>query len=270
MVNRGDAIQSDEWRELPMERQMAWRIPIEIMIDIPHLRSIHPIIFVSEYLRLRGVKTNQERADGQWGDTDYHQNGHYTSNYTLHSSDYDPEEIVRVDNYEPGPWISTSTVGLRANEILRQRLMTLNTPQMALSEARTLISAIRNVSDPDTLLSVIQDAGWVVLHTWDGALGMDFVKCVVKPRIDVAPQDNIKGFVQDFANITEELFVLRGEIHLGRKPGSMRFLTLERARQFASLVLHDMRTTQAVQNLAGRLIHRIDSIVAGRLWIAAQ
>jgi hypothetical protein len=270
MVNRGDAVQSDEWRELPMEKQMAWRIPIEIMIDIPHLRSIHPIIFVSEYLRLRDIKPNQERADGRWGDADYHQNGHYTSNYTLYASDYDPEEIIRVDNYDLGPWISTSTVGLRANEILRRRLTELNTPQMALSDAQEVISAIKDVSDQDTLISVLQDAGWVVLHTWDGALEMDFVKWVVTPRIEVAPRDNIRGFVQDFANITEELFVLKGEIHLRRKPGSMRFLTLERAREFASLVLYDMLATQAVQNLAGRFIQRMDSITAGRLWVAAQ
>jgi len=141
---------------------------------------------------------------------------------------------------------------------------------MALTEARAIISAIKNVSDPDVLLSVIRDAGWVVLHTWDGALGLDLVKWVVKPRIEIVPRENIRGFVQDFANITEELFVLRGEIHLGRKPGSMRFLTLERAREFASLVLYDMRVTQAVQNLAGLLIHRIDSLTVGRLWVAAQ
>lgn len=33
MVNRNDAVGSDEWRELPIEQQMAWRIPIEVRIS---------------------------------------------------------------------------------------------------------------------------------------------------------------------------------------------------------------------------------------------
>lgn len=30
MVNRGDAIGWGEWRNLPIEKQMGWRIPIEV------------------------------------------------------------------------------------------------------------------------------------------------------------------------------------------------------------------------------------------------
>jgi hypothetical protein len=81
---------------------------------------------------------------------------------------------------------------------------------------------------------------------------------------------NVKGFVQQFGNITADVVVLKGEIHLGRKPGGLRFTTIERARQFARLVLKDMRNTQAVRNLALRVIDRIDSINDGRLWLAAQ
>ena len=47
MVNRGDAVGSDDWRVLPIEKQMAFRIPISIMIDLPHLRAHHPVVTVS-------------------------------------------------------------------------------------------------------------------------------------------------------------------------------------------------------------------------------
>ena len=38
MVNKADAIGWDEWRELPYEQQMAFRIPISLVLDLPRLR----------------------------------------------------------------------------------------------------------------------------------------------------------------------------------------------------------------------------------------
>jgi hypothetical protein len=72
MVNKGDAVGWNEWRDLPMEQQLAWRIPIEVMLDIPHLRSVHPVILVSEYLRLQGIRVEKEWASGGWHTQDYH------------------------------------------------------------------------------------------------------------------------------------------------------------------------------------------------------
>ena len=72
MVNRGDAVGSDEWRELPIEKQMAFRIPISIIIDLPHLRAHHPVITVSEYLRLHGQDPEGESSRGDWKRELYH------------------------------------------------------------------------------------------------------------------------------------------------------------------------------------------------------
>jgi len=51
-------------------------------------------------------------------------------------------------------------------------------------------------------------------------LGMDYVKNVVNPIRLVAPRDSIRGFVDDFYNITEDVLLLKGEIHYERKPVS--------------------------------------------------
>lgn len=72
MVNRGDAVGWGEWKKLPVEQQMGWRIPIEVMLDIPHLRSTRSVVLVSEYLRLQGLRVQQEWASGAWHTRDYH------------------------------------------------------------------------------------------------------------------------------------------------------------------------------------------------------
>lgn len=239
------------------------------MIDIPHLRSVQPIMFVSEYLRLRGVNAATESGPGRWEGPRYHSD-HYPSHYTIYSRDYDPSEIVRVDSANPELWVPNDTIANRTNEALRKRLGDLKKPLMSLADARATISSVTQFSDSEELLTLVKNAGWQTLHTWDGALGEDLVKWVVKPRIDVAPRDNLRGFIQDYGSRTEEILYLNGEIHHHRKPGSMRFTTIESARDFASLVLHDIQATHAVQSLAARVIHRIDSLTGGRLWVAAQ
>src|SRR6266403_351367 len=66
MVNKGDAIGWEEWRKLPYEQQMGFRIPITLMFDFPRLRARHPIITASEYLRLHGQDPASESSSGFW------------------------------------------------------------------------------------------------------------------------------------------------------------------------------------------------------------
>jgi hypothetical protein len=66
MVNRGDAVGRDDWRALPVEKQMAFRIPISTMSDLPHLRARHPVITVLEYLCLHGLDPEAESSRGSW------------------------------------------------------------------------------------------------------------------------------------------------------------------------------------------------------------
>lgn len=47
---------------------------------------------------------------------------------------------------------------------------------------------------------------------------MDYVKNVVNPIKQVAPRDSIRGFVDDYYHFTEDVLLLKGEIHYERKP----------------------------------------------------
>jgi hypothetical protein len=76
--------------------------------------------------------------------------------------------------------------------------------------------------------------------------------------------------VEEFAHLTEDVILLKGEVHLGRKPGGMRFVTEEASRNFARMVLKEIRPPPSITGLASRLIGRIDTINEGRLWQSAQ
>ena len=98
MVNRGDAVGLDDWRELPIEQQMAFRIPISIMIDLPHLRAHHPVITVSEYLRLHGLDPEAESSRRSWERELYHSHPNvFESNKTKMPSLF----VIENQWYEP-------------------------------------------------------------------------------------------------------------------------------------------------------------------------
>jgi hypothetical protein len=104
MVNHGDAVGSDEWRKLPMDEQMSWRLPISVMLNLTHVRLKQPVITVSEYLRLHNIPEDAERSNGHWDRTRYHQNpsiyDQTSRRPTLSVIEnwwYDPWEINRVD-----------------------------------------------------------------------------------------------------------------------------------------------------------------------------
>jgi hypothetical protein len=108
MVNKGDAVGWSEWRELPIEQQMAFRIPISIMVNITHLRSHHSVITASEYLRLHGVDPEFESSSGLWLRDWYHVHPNVfeanktktPSLFVIENHWYDPAGTNRV-NYIP-------------------------------------------------------------------------------------------------------------------------------------------------------------------------
>jgi hypothetical protein len=106
MVNKGDAIGWDEWRDLPYEQQMAFRIPITVMLDLPRLRMQYPVITASEYLRLHGLDPESESSSGFWlriwytsSPNVFESNKIKTpSQFFIENHWYDPMGINRVDH----------------------------------------------------------------------------------------------------------------------------------------------------------------------------
>lgn len=72
MVNHGDAVGSDEWRKLPANEQLSWRVPIGVMLNLTLLRTTQPVVTTAEYLRIRGIPNTPERTNGHWDRENYH------------------------------------------------------------------------------------------------------------------------------------------------------------------------------------------------------
>ncbi|PVG04811.1 hypothetical protein CPB86DRAFT_18038 [Serendipita vermifera] len=119
---------------------------------------------------------------------------------------------------------------------------------------------------------LLKAAGWAILHTWEPVLGMEFTKTVVKPIRQVAPVPSLRSLTLDFSfrRYPQRVLLLEGELHLGRKPGSLRFTSVKAREDYARIVLQDLRPPEWVRVLASRLIRRMDYIRNGRAWLAAH
>jgi hypothetical protein len=193
MVNRGDAVGLDEWRELPIEKQMAFRIPISIMIDLPHLRAHHPVITVSEYLRLHGLDPEGESSSGSWQGELYHARANVfepnktmtPSLFVIKNQWYDPSGSTRVDYIpqamkERGNWEryfpshSQETGGywpFVAPTVVSRRLANGNSgvPDWDAAKRVLLSSKLEpevDLDDDKVVEDILNANGWEVLHTF--------------------------------------------------------------------------------------------------------
>ena len=196
MVNRGDATGSDEWRELPLEKQMAFRIPISIMIDLPRLRAHYPVITVSEYLRLHGLDPEAESSNGHWERDSYHAYPNVfepnktktPSLFVIKNQWYDPQGSTRVDHIpqgmkERGNWERYSpsqgqeTGGYWpsvAPTDLSKRLTNANSEVLDWDAAKRVLLSSElepevDLDDDMVVENVLNTNGWEVLHTFFSA-----------------------------------------------------------------------------------------------------
>lgn len=294
MVNRGDATHSDEWRELPIEKQMAWRIPTSLMFNLTHLQQSHAVITTSDYLRLHNISADVETSDGHWDIDAYRVTNALGSQepslHIIENNWYDPDDIVRVDSIPEdmrlrGGW---STHG---GDTSRDRMGSWNDSthseiydalMEAVPEGRPVISweSVRRVvvdggritpeSSVEAIGDVLRENGFEVIYTYDGAAGADAVKDVIKPIYEAVPRHRIRGLYEDFHQITERVLLLRGEVHGGRKPGSLYFTSAANRSRYSQTVLYDMRLTDNVLSLAAQIRDRMLAMNNGRLWMAAH
>ncbi|KDQ16760.1 hypothetical protein BOTBODRAFT_106823 [Botryobasidium botryosum FD-172 SS1] len=266
MVNRGDAIGWAEWRELPIEQQMGWRIPMEIMLDIPHLRKTHSVILVSEYLKLHDLDPEIEWSNGAWNRDRYSEGTPKRTVRVIPNDAYDPSTILRVDELKNLP-----AAGHRDGLVYTTLMNAMGTDQNVLEweVARALLLAW-DVDTDEKLESLLNEHGWVVLHTFKGALGMDYLKSVVEPIKQVAPVWRLRGMKDDFDSVNDDILVLEGETHLNRKPGGLRFTTVEGRDNFAALVLYGLQPIEPIRILTARMAAKMRERVGGRMWLAGH
>lgn len=99
---------------------------------------------------------------------------------------------------------------------------------------------------------------------------MDYLKSVVEPVRQVTPINRIHGWADDYSNVTDDILVIEGEIHLNRKPGGMRFTSIKGRDDFARGAVWGLRPTQRVHDLAAKVHDRMRDRVDGRMWMAGH
>jgi hypothetical protein len=193
MVNRGDAVGSDEWREFPIEKQMVFRIPISIMIDLPRLRAQYPVITVSEYLRLHGLDAEVESSSGHWDRESYHARPNVFESYKTKTPSlfiiknqwYDPSGSTRVDHIpqemkERGSWEpyspsqSQETGGYWPFVVptdVSKRLASDKSGVLDWDAAKDVLLSSKlerevDLGDDRVVEDVLNANGWEVLHTF--------------------------------------------------------------------------------------------------------
>jgi len=194
MVNRGDAVNSDEWRTLPIEQQMAWRIPISLMFNITHLRETHSVVTVSDYLRLHNIPDSVETGPGHWDTEAYHHipsTGNHEPSLRIIPNDwYDPGEIVRVDRIpadmrERGGWSpeggdnSHGRVGTWNTAVdtplyhaLMNALPSSGWPVLSWKDVRRIVQDDEHITSESTdeeIRHVLTENGFEAVYSYEGA-----------------------------------------------------------------------------------------------------
>lgn len=194
MVNRGDATHSDEWRNLPIEQQMAWRVPISVMFNLTHLQQSHAVITTSDYLRLHNISVDLESTDGHWDVDTYHmQDTMGDTRPSLHIIEngwYDSDDFIRVDfvpqdmqlrggwsseggdasRDQAGSWTNTTT----DSEIYRALTEALppGRPLLKWNIVRRIIEdgeRITSTSSVEEIGNVLRENGFEMVYTYEGA-----------------------------------------------------------------------------------------------------
>ncbi|KAH9980625.1 hypothetical protein BJV74DRAFT_879288 [Russula compacta] len=265
MVNKTEALSSNEWIGLPIEQQMGFRIPISVMLDLGHLRVRYPVITASDYLRLHGQDPENESSKGSWLRESYHTHGNVLelngtktpSLFVIENDWYDPTGTNRVD-YIPqamkrrGKWE-------RYNESESQK-----------SAGYWPEEEPTNISK--RLWRFVQ--GDNAIMDWNMAIGAlrawDFEKSIVRPLKQVVPRSSIRGFKDDYYEVDADVVVLAGETHFLRKPGAMRFTEDCGRARFARMVVHTLISPERVLDLGEVLAMRMRRLNGGRLWMGAH
>ena len=185
-------------RDQPYEQQMAFRIPISLMLDLPRLREQYPVITASEYLRLHGLDPESESRSGFWLREWYTSSPNvFESNKTKTPSQflienywYDPMGTNRVDHIPQamktrGKWErypESEVVGETAGywppeertEIsdLLGSAMSESNPILGWDNVKAVLMGSRlgqemDLNDDNVVESVLIANGWEVLYTFD-------------------------------------------------------------------------------------------------------
>ncbi|KAI0034661.1 hypothetical protein K488DRAFT_77072 [Vararia minispora EC-137] len=299
MVNKGKAMNDDRRDGGPPEQQMAWRIPLPMMLNITRMRESHPVILISDYLRLHNLSAELETGDGSWDRERYHANTNLhnmdeprgSSLFVVENDQYDLNGIVRVD-YLPddmrarGKWSTVNVTGdntARGRWAMAERNDISSRLSMDIRHSGTVIwnralrrlkqSMAKDLFDLESDAGVVEalhHAGWEVVYTFEAVANAYLAKTVVEPIREAVPRTSLHPWAEEYKHISADVLLLAGETHGGRKPGSLLFTTPAAREEYQRMVLHELVPVDMLQDLADTLVERMFERTEDRMWMGAH
>ncbi|GJJ13799.1 hypothetical protein Clacol_008056 [Clathrus columnatus] len=268
MVNREDAVGWDKWNGAPLNTN-AWQLPIELMLDLPKLRSYYPVILTPEFMQLHNLDTSNELLTGQWN-RDIHKTPNMTSFHVIPNHIFD-NDIFRVDTTHPFPskMNESMEIDTEINAHLREAAGEEKNPLSWDNAVQTLRNKGHYIDDDETAEKFMNRGGWIVTYTYEGLGGMEYTRTVAPTIRQVLPRSRVHGWVEDFTLNADVLF-LEGETHLSRKPGGFRFTTLAARDDYTHFVLTYMRPIGPLIALSEKIARRMTGLADGRAWLSAH
>ncbi|KIJ45168.1 hypothetical protein M422DRAFT_207427 [Sphaerobolus stellatus SS14] len=263
-VDREEVIGWDGWNGANIST-LAWQLPIQLMLDLPHLRSHYPVILTSEFFEIHGLDPLYESLAGDWNRGNLEEDT-FPPIHVIPNSQYDSDKTIRVDTTKGLPVLKT--IDPQVEKVLRG----------AIGDRKTLtwddaVDALEshgfNIDSDQEAERLFHAGGWVATYSFMGAAGLEYIKAVVDPIREVVPRSRVRGFVEDFT-VNTEVLLLEGETHLGRKAGGLRFTTAAARDEFANSVLHTLIPIPPVRDLTDKIAMRMRELCDGRMWMSAH
>ncbi|KAF8321692.1 hypothetical protein DL93DRAFT_2051444, partial [Clavulina sp. PMI_390] len=279
MVNRGDALGSNEWRQRPQREQLGWKIPIELMIDLERARQYHPVITTREFLEIHGVDPVVEDSRGQWNNITYHNTTAPLTSPTLFvllNGQYDPRGTTRVDRITrrvPNP--APGSPEANALFSVRRTVESDSWGTMAIEDVRNAfvrlaIAPWGEGSREADIEEFLGRYGLIPVYTYEGRINQNLQKSIAHRATRVVQSASMNGLVDDLRNRTEDVLLVTGELHDQRRPGFLFFTSPTARDDFTSTVLHGLTHIDSISLLADALAERMRELNGGRMWMAAH
>src|SRR5258708_36842119 len=148
-----------------------WRIPINIMIDLAHLRHSHSAVTVSEYLQLHGIPESVESTNGHFDKTEYLNTTAIPppTLYIIPNNKYDNGpygDSIRVDKLLPP--VGESFKPTKVTDTLLHHLKSTQRHIAKLNDVGRVLeqAGMKTWNSDEELERILEEEGWAILYSF--------------------------------------------------------------------------------------------------------